>query len=86
MGGYVGIESTLTPVEYIESSGTQYIDTGIIPTNTFKVEIQFARKDLTRTDGICGSYNNTTWGLYFYPASNGKYGCAYGTQNVYIVR
>lgn len=27
--------------DYIESSGTQYIDTGIIPNDTFKIEIQF---------------------------------------------
>ena len=35
---YVGRATTLTPVEYIESTGTQYFDTGIIPDNTIKIE------------------------------------------------
>ena len=35
---YLGRATTLTPVEYIESTGTQYFDTGIIPDNTIKVE------------------------------------------------
>lgn len=37
---YVGVATTLTPVEYIESSGTQYFDSGIIPDNTIKIETQ----------------------------------------------
>jgi len=34
--GYVGIPTSYTPVEYIESSGTQYIDTGYKPNNNTK--------------------------------------------------
>ena len=41
MGGYVGIPTSYTPVEYIESSGTQYIDTGIRGTGTTDFEIKF---------------------------------------------
>ena len=36
--GYVGIPTSYTPIEYIESTGTQYIDTGIVPTSTIKLE------------------------------------------------
>ena len=35
---YLGRATTLTPVEYIEGTGTQYFDTDIIPDNTIKVE------------------------------------------------
>lgn len=34
--GYVGIPTSYTPVEYIESSGTQYIDTGVPASATLK--------------------------------------------------
>ena len=40
--GYVGVNSTFTPVEYIESSGTQYIDTGLPPNSNTKVEMKFS--------------------------------------------
>ena len=53
--GYVGVNSLIyTPVEYIESSGTQYVDTGVKPTNTTKVEIK-----------ISAFPPNTTWGCVF---------------------
>ena len=36
------LPSGYTEVGYIESSGTQYIDTGICPTNNTKVEVVFS--------------------------------------------
>lgn len=43
-GGYVGKQSRLpkgyTELSYIQSSGTQYIDTGCVPSNTLKVAIK----------------------------------------------
>ena len=76
---------TYEVIEYIESTGTQYIDTGIKPSDTFKIEMQIARTGLDYNDGICGSYTGSQWSMYLYLGSNGKYGCAYGTENVYIV-
>lgn len=38
--GYVGILMSYTPVEYIESSGTQYIDTNISTNSNTKIEIE----------------------------------------------
>lgn len=48
MGVYVGVKYTYTPIEYIESSGTQYIDTGVKPTTTTKVEAKFALTSSTQ--------------------------------------
>jgi len=35
---YVGMLNTYTPVEYIQNTGTQYIDTGYKPNNNTKIE------------------------------------------------
>ena len=37
--GYVGVPVTYTELEYIESSGTQYIDTGFVPNNNTRVVV-----------------------------------------------
>ena len=39
--GYVGVTSTYTPVEYIESNGTQYIDTGVYPNENIHCIVDF---------------------------------------------
>lgn len=38
---YVGVDGVYTPVEYIETSGSQYIDTGVLMKDTLKVEGEF---------------------------------------------
>lgn len=48
--GYVGTNITYTPVEYIESTGTQYIDTGIASTSNITLETE-----------IYGNYSNVAW-------------------------
>ena len=35
------LPDTYTQVEYIESTGTQYINTGVVPTNTMKIEVKY---------------------------------------------
>jgi len=65
-------------IEYIESTGTQYIDTGIIPTN-HRLKIKFQKND-SLGSSIFGSYGTTaltdsyelTWyqGKWYY--SNGQ--------------
>lgn len=52
-------------VEYLKSSGTQYIDTGIVPTNETGVFITFT-KESSQDRQFCGSRNdssNTRWFL-----------------------
>lgn len=53
------------PVEYIESSGTQYIDTGLILTDvipedrvsTMYVEIEMEASDISKAHPVCGIYH-----------------------------
>lgn len=71
-------------IEYLESTGIQYIDTGIKPTNRFKIDLELAKTSLNRNDGICGSYNGSQWGMYLYFTNYGQFACAYGTNNIYI--
>ena len=69
-GGYIGVFPDFTPVqlpsgytqvEYIESTGTQYIDTGIIPTNNTKFEMDFQLTDITPSNvavfGVVGQFS-----------------------------
>ena len=54
-------------VEYIESTGTQYISTGIQPTNTLVTEVRFALTEdypFENTSAIFGVYNNNNGTLY----------------------
>lgn len=68
-GAYVGIPTSYTPVEYIESSGTQYIDTGIYPYQT-QTEVKFGGTSLSATGvgDIAGCWNSD---------NNRYYVCAY---------
>ncbi len=47
----ISLPSSYTRVEYIESSGTQYIDTGVSPSNTLDFEITFMSLDGPTADG-----------------------------------
>ena len=56
-----GLPLGYTQVEYIESTGTQYIDTGIVPTNAdnTKVKFRFALNDTTKGENqSIGSNSN----------------------------
>ena len=37
---YTGVSTTYTPIEYIQSNGGQWIDTGFVPDSNTKIEIQ----------------------------------------------
>ena len=51
-----------TQLEYIESTGTQYIDTGIsVPHESLKVVVQFSTSNTTQDAPISG-YAYSTWG------------------------
>lgn len=49
------LSSGYTELEYIQSSGTQYIDTGIAPTNDMRVEISYIPTDRMTEHSIFGS-------------------------------
>lgn len=55
MSGYIGMPTSYTPVEYIESSGTQYIDTGVLPNQNTGFEIDFTPEN---------PINSSTYGWY----------------------
>lgn len=49
-----GLPSGYTQLEYIESTGTQYIDTGIIPTDETKIELYFQLTNISSDKIIFG--------------------------------
>lgn len=65
---YIGVDTSYTPIEYIQSSGTQYIDTGYFPHKTM-MEIKFRLNTVDATNGyIAACYNEN---------NNRYYPCAY---------
>ena len=80
--GFVGIRNSYTPVEYIESSGTQYIDTGYKPNGNTKYEL--VSGEVASAGVMFGAYNST-WttgsGFYSNAGSNPDYVHYYSNTN-----
>ena len=70
-------------VEYIESSGTQYIDTGFVPNNNTEIMLVFSNNDATTGNYNCifgtrtNASNDNTFALWIDP--NRRFGAFYGT-------
>ena len=68
---YMGKKESALPgggkrIEFLESSGTQWIDTGIKLTPYMRIEIAFYIKDITMSQGIFGAnYNNNEYSFSF---------------------
>lgn len=69
-------------VMYLESTGTQYIDTGISPTANTEVTIKLMFNSFTTSSILCGARTGTTNNNRFFPfahSANGVIRCTYGT-------
>lgn len=65
-GSIGGLPTGYTEVQYIQSTGTQYIDTGVTPGNTTKVEIDFEPTSLDAHHlMILGTRNTSSGGDQF---------------------
>ena len=56
-----------TQLAWIESSGTQYVDTGVYPNQDISLEMEFAPTDLSKTEwwfGVRSSSNTNMFGFY----------------------
>ena len=71
----IGTNTLLPPeyqqVEYIESTGTQYINTGYNPTKTLKIETDISIGNSNKT--IFGAYNNNSERLQLYVQNSTYY-------------
>lgn len=79
-------EPEYTPLSYIESSGTQYIDTGYKPNNNTKVVLKASiispNPDYTAVFGARTGETNQFW--VYYSTRDAKWGVRYGSQMAYI--
>ena len=87
---YLGIENPLlrplpsgyTQIEYIQSTGTQYIDTGFYPNQDTGVTMDFEVTDTSETFWLfCGrtDANDSAYGMYAYKGGTSFY-FVYGTK------
>jgi hypothetical protein len=61
-----------TPIEYLESTGTQYIDTGIVPALNTGIKIIFNSSNTTTNNPLYGSrkaYKNQSFDTWIYGAT-----------------
>lgn len=72
--GYVGVKSTFTPVEYLQNSGTQYIDTGFVPnfTTGFKFELKVAPSVLGVRYNLINCFGNNSKFVYLEFTANNE--------------
>lgn len=81
-GIYVGVNETYKFLDYLDSTGVQFIDTGIIPTKYTKLEMKFQLNDRTQGGGACifgvigedssDTYTGGAFALMCVPGSNLK--------------
>lgn len=83
--GDFGYGHTITPVEYLQSSGTQYIDTGIIPNQDTKTVLKYQIvRDLTSGFPLFGSRTSVSSNGYSYQRySSNAMGGQYGAKIIY---
>lgn len=67
-------------VEYLESTGTQYIDTGVLPTTYTQIEITYSNFSSANSKLFGRRRAENVYNFFVYSTSNGKYGVAYGSQ------
>lgn len=53
--------SNIKKVEYLESTGTQYIDTGVIPQNTQDYDLKYSLNNITDNMVVLGSRSSGTY-------------------------
>lgn len=73
-------------VEYIESSGTQYIDTGFKPTSDFRIVMELEMPAVTAQSdyAIFGCYASSNYTCYTMGGYNGQYHAEYGTTTAHF--
>jgi hypothetical protein len=71
-----GKKSPLPPgarwVEYLQSTGTQWIDTGVYGSNAVKATLDFQLISLGSGYGVFGAYTSTSSSLFAYQAGGGN--------------
>ena len=72
-------EKTYTELEYIESTGTQYIDTGFIPTANSKFELDIQYTVIPTGWGTTDSFRNGIGGVTEYS----RFICGYSNDGFY---
>ena len=78
------LPSGYTQVEYIGSTGTQYINTGFIPNQGTRVVMEIyapATSNTSSSEYICGVRTSTSANQFALQTLGGTYSYRYGTQN-----
>ena len=70
-----------TELEYIKSTGTQYIDTGYHPNNQTKFEVRFKSYNVTGTEPVCGGWDDVSNAFLVTIAENSTYLRCGGSNN-----
>ena len=70
--GTIIVPKEYQQLEYLESTGTQKIDTGIVPQNTFKYQFKYMFTEISGYKGVFGAYSAETANAYRLIPANGS--------------
>lgn len=71
-----------TQVGYIQTSGTQYIDTGFTPTGKSRMVLDFTATDISVTNNnIIGTRNTTSSSVFTFSTTSGKWRMGYNNAS-----
>ena len=79
----MSFEKKYTPVEYLESTGTQYIDTGVFGNENLVIQASYKLSDgnsVCYLFGACSTYNTNAFAMSYNPMNNKLYRYFIGTR------
>lgn len=80
-GNQVSLPNEYTKLEYIESTGTQYIDTGFAPNQDTRCVCDISINDISGLSNIIPYGSRTNASTYYYPiVATGKWAYAFGSK------
>lgn len=85
VGKYVVDSDEILPLEYIESTGTQYVDSGFVPNQDTRVVMSAMVTEISGFGSLGGAAFSVVGGGYYYTLffnTNGTLGSRYGTQAI----
>lgn len=83
--GSSGLPDGYTPLTYLASTGTQYIDTDFIPNQDTRVVCTASVPVSSNANGVFGSRYSPAYRAYIFVASSeGRYGVQYGSDRLYF--
>ena len=75
------VPKVINYIDYIQTTGTQWIDTGFTPNNNSRIVLDFAASDVSKTNNIVGTRNTTSSKAFAFSVINSYWRMGYNTSS-----